>query len=109
MASRGRPIVESAAAFAAFINPPPAQTYEVVNRPVSRHAINCVGAACRADVSSGRNSHNTGSEVTRRLINCPLQVGGHSTLMFQSKAVRGLRGPDNKKRDVVFPSWPREC
>jgi hypothetical protein len=77
VASRGRPIIELAAAFAALVNTPPAKTHEVVNRPVSRHAINCVGAAYRADVSSGRNSHNTASEVTRR--------GGHSTLIFNQK------------------------
>jgi hypothetical protein len=77
VASRGRPIIELAAAFAALVNTPPAKTHEVVDRPVSRHAINCVGAAYRADVSSGRNSHNTASEVTRR--------GGHSTLIFNQK------------------------
>ena len=77
VASRGRPIIESAAAFAALINTPSAKSHEVVNRPVSWHAINCVGAAYRADVSSGRNSHNTASEVTRR--------GGHSTLIFNQK------------------------
>ena len=75
MASRGRPIIELAAAFAALVNTPPVKTHEVVNRPVSWHAINCVGAAYWADVSSGRNSRNTASEVTRR--------GGHSTLIFK--------------------------
>jgi len=85
VASRGRPIIELAAAFAALINTPPAKTHEVVNRPVSRHAINCVGAACRADVSSGRNSHNTAAEVIRRLISSPLQVGGHSTPIVNQK------------------------
>src|SRR4030095_15974098 len=64
VASVGRPIIESAAAFAALINTPPAKTHEVVNRPVSRNAINCVGAAYRADMSGEKNSHITASAVT---------------------------------------------
>ena len=118
VASRGRPIIESAAAFAALINTPSAKSHEVVNRPVSWHAINYVGAAYRADVSNCRNSHNTASEVTRRLISCPLpamQVLLRSTdstdrraqhADLQSEAVRRLREPDNK-RGMVIPSWPR--
>jgi hypothetical protein len=66
VASVRRPIIESAAAFAALINTPPAKTHEVVNRPVSRNAINCVGAAYRADVSGEKNSHITTSEANRR-------------------------------------------
>jgi UDP-N-acetyl-D-mannosaminuronate dehydrogenase len=66
VASVGRPIIESAAAFAALINTPPAKTHEVVNRPVSRNAINCIGAAYRADVSDEKNSHIATSEVNRR-------------------------------------------
>jgi len=58
VASVGRPIIESAAAFAALINAPPAKTHEVVNRPFSRNAIDCVAAASRADVSSKKNSHH---------------------------------------------------
>ena len=107
VASRGRPIIELAAAFAALVNTPPAKTHEVVNRPDSWHAINCVGAAYRADVSSGRNSHNTTSEVARRLMSCLLQVGGAQRADLQSEAVCRLRRPDNK-RGTVIPSWPRE-
>ena len=73
VASVGRPIIESAAAFAALINAPPAKTHEVVNRPVSRNAINCVGAAYRADVSGEKNSHITASAVTCRPVKIALR------------------------------------
>jgi hypothetical protein len=63
VASGGRPIIESAAAFAALINTPDAKTHDAVDRPVSRHARNFVGAAYRADVSGGRNSHDTASRA----------------------------------------------
>ena len=63
VASGGRPIIESAAAVTTLINTPDAKTHDAVNRPVSRHARNFVGAAYRADVSGGRNSHDTASQV----------------------------------------------
>jgi hypothetical protein len=73
VASVGRPIIESATAFAALIDTPPAKTHEVVNRPVSRNAINRVGAAFRADVSGEKNSNITASAVTRRPVNIALR------------------------------------
>src|SRR5262245_11202921 len=59
VASGGRPIIESAATFATLINTPDAKTHDAVNRPVSRHAHNLVGAADRADVSGRRTSHDS--------------------------------------------------
>src|SRR5262245_36539893 len=64
VASGGRPIIESAATFATLINTPDAKTHDAVNRAVSRHAHNLVGATYRADVSGRRSSHDTASQVT---------------------------------------------